>query len=185
MDPSNSYIRAKAAFEKIIFSSKTPEDPSHAENTLYWLVALEPKANDLLKLSAFAHDIERATPDRLLREQFSSYEAYKQAHSERGGNIARKIAMDSGFSREQANRISYLISSAEFSSEDDEVQLICDADSISFFDNNLPYYLDERGVDATKTKMRFMLERASPRAQKQIALVLKNNRKLNLLEINS
>jgi hypothetical protein len=114
MDYSNSYLKAKAAFEKIIASSKTPEDPSHAENTLYWLVALEPEANDLLKLSAYAHDIERAMPDRLLSEQFSSYESYKQAHAERGGSIARKIAIDCGFSREQADRISYLISSAEF-----------------------------------------------------------------------
>lgn len=65
-DSSNSYIRARAAFEKIISSSKTPEDPSHAENTLYWLVTLEPKANDLLRLSAFAHDIKTAMPDRLL-----------------------------------------------------------------------------------------------------------------------
>ncbi len=43
-----------------------------------------------------------------------------------------------------------------------------DADSISFFEYNLSFYLKRSGEEKTKDKIRLMFKRASQRAQKEI-----------------
>ena len=51
---------AKQRIRPIIAGSQTPEDSRHADNTLEWLLRLQPDAGDALQLAALAHDIERA-----------------------------------------------------------------------------------------------------------------------------
>ncbi len=51
---------AKQKIRAVIAGSRVPEDPRHADNTLEWLLRLEPDAGDALQLAALAHDIDRA-----------------------------------------------------------------------------------------------------------------------------
>jgi hypothetical protein len=174
---------AKTQMSRVIAQSLTEEDPSHAENTLYWTLRLRPNADEVLRLAAYGHDIERAMPDRLTPEAFDTYNEYKQAHAVRAGKIAADIAKSVGYSNEDCNRLAMIIRQAEFSSEDADVQLICDADSISYFDNNARYYLAKRGKEATHKKMHFMYTRASRRAQSAIQEVIAEKPELNLLNL--
>ena len=146
-----------------------------------WLLKLEPDADEVLQLAVLGHDIERALPDRLTREPFATYDEYKKAHAERAGRLVASIAKESGYSDEETEEIKRLIGEAEFLSADTEVQLICDADSISYFDYNIHFYLERSGEARTKQKMRFMYDRASVRAKTEINKILDGNPNLSKL----
>ena len=42
---------------EVIAGSTVPEDPDHSQNTLRWLLELDPKADPALRISALGHDI--------------------------------------------------------------------------------------------------------------------------------
>ena len=58
---------AKLRIREIIAGSQVPEDLTHAENTLQWLLRLDSQADSALQLAAFAHDIDRAIETRKVR----------------------------------------------------------------------------------------------------------------------
>ena len=65
---------AKQSIRAIISGSGVPEDPLHAENTLGWLLKLDPGADQALQIAALAHDIERAVEaQKVRREDFKDY----------------------------------------------------------------------------------------------------------------
>lgn len=160
--------KARQKADEIIRGSDIETDLPHAKNIQHWLLVLNPTADDVLQFAAYAHDVERGMPDRLRKEMFDTYDEYKSAHAKRAGRIAAAIAEESGFSTEDSKRLSRIIEDAEFSSDDPEVQLVCDADSISFFDTNADYYLKTRGLEGFQKKVRFMYDRASDRAKEHI-----------------
>jgi len=179
----SKYEEAIEEISKLISDSKNIVDASHAKNTLHWLIIIRPDADDILKIAAYAHDIERAMPDRLNKDDFDEYSTYKLAHSKCSGVIASKIALNVGYTPSEAEKVAHLIELAEFSSSDEDVQSICDADSISFFDNNADEYLNKNGVKATKQKMNFMYSRASGIAKNKIVIILEKKKELDLLNI--
>ena len=88
---------AKQRIRKIIARSGVPEDPLHAENTLKWLLMLEPKADPALQIAAYAHDIDRAVKRRKVhRSDFTCYEAFKAAHACNGAKILRELLCKCG-----------------------------------------------------------------------------------------
>lgn len=159
----------------MIIGSKVPEDPSHAENVLHWLLVLDPDANEVLQLAAYGHDIERALPDRYTVKDFETYEDYKNAHAKRGGELITKMLLDAGYSQNDAKRAGGLVTEAEFSSDDSQVQLICDADTISFFDNNLAFYRKRYESDVVRKKVNFMYSRATDRAKKYVEEIIRGD----------
>ena len=69
---------AKLSIRAIISGSGVPEDPLHAENTLEWLLKLDPAADQALQIAALAHDIERAVEaQKVRREDFKDYNNYE------------------------------------------------------------------------------------------------------------
>jgi hypothetical protein len=164
----------KNAIAEVVSHSKTEEDPSHSINAWQWLLKLRPNAGEVVQLAILGHDLERALPDRLTRDQFSSYDEYKLAHATRGGEVAEKLALQNGYTKDEAARLSSIIKSAEFGSEDPDVSLVCDADSISFFDNNVEFYLRRSGSEKTKQKIAFMYSRATPRVKVEIDKILES-----------
>ncbi len=69
----------------IVAGSRVPEDSRHADNTLDWLLRLEPDADDALQLAALAHDIDRAIEDTKIDcADFDDYDAFKAAHARNG-----------------------------------------------------------------------------------------------------
>src|SRR5690606_11367633 len=92
--------QAADRIRRVLAASPVPEDPGHAENTLYWLLRMQPQASAALRLAALAHDIERARPERLQRHQLPDYDVFKQAHADKGADIAAAILAEAGVAPE-------------------------------------------------------------------------------------
>ena len=167
------FEKAKNKISERISNLKGTTDPGHSLNTLEWLLKLKPDAGEILQLAALAHDIERSMPDRFKLSMFESYDAYKLAHAARGGEIAKEIAKEAGYSEEEASRLSEMIKYHENGNGDAEIDILMDADSISYFDFNIEEYLKRVGEEGTKKKILFMRERASENAKKIIDNIIK------------
>jgi 5'-deoxynucleotidase YfbR-like HD superfamily hydrolase len=176
----NKFEIAKSKIAEIIAQSKTEEDPSHSLNTSHWLLVLKPDADDILQLAALSHDIERAMPDRLTSEQFPTYEEYKIAHANKAAELAAQILKESGYSDEESARIFTIIKDAETGDDNPEVNLIMDADSISFFDNNIDYYIKRKSQEDFQAKAEFMYNRASDQAKQYIREIMAKKPEINI-----
>lgn len=164
--------KAQSAFIQLLKRSPDNNELMHARNTLFWLKQLDPQADEILQLAALAHDIERSASNPVSPKDYHDYSEYKFAHAKKSGQIAFDIILDVGYTALDCKRISRIIESAEFESLDPEIQLLCDADSISFFDNNLELYLKKKGLDKTVYKVVFMYDRASDTAKNHIDSIL-------------
>ena len=133
--------RVRARISEIIAGSSVPEDPRHSTNTLEWLLKLEPGADVALQLAALGHDIDRAVEStKVLREDFCDYDAFKSAHAKHSAEMLLEIlsqcdVRDSAL----ADELYRLVSVHEIGG-DARSNLLVDADSISYFDVNLPLY---------------------------------------------
>jgi hypothetical protein len=157
--------RAKQKIRLVIAGSQVPEDPRHADNTLEWLLHLEPDANEALQLAALAHDIDRAIADiRVRRTDFDNYDAFKAAHARNSAKILRPILVTCDVERNIVDEACRLVQAHEVGG-DPGSDLLKDADSISYFDVNLPLYFQREGWDETKRRSHWGYRRLSPRAR--------------------
>lgn len=133
----------------VIAQSKVPEDPLHAENTLMWLLKLNPHADEALRIAALGHDIERALEERRLRKKdFTDFEEFKAAHARNSADILRDIMNECNVPEALATEIWRLVVHHE-TGGDLRSDLLKDADSLSFFHVNLPFYYERRGREET------------------------------------
>jgi len=145
-----------------------PEDARHAENTLEWLLKLDPEADQALQIAALAHDIDRAAENRKIhREDFSDYEAFKAAHAHNSADMLRKILMTCGVDQATSNEACRLVALHE-AGGDPRSDLLNDADSISFFDVNLSFYFEREGWQETKRRCIWGYRRLSKRVKKVV-----------------
>ncbi len=157
---------AKHKIREIIAGSRVPEDPPHAENTLKWLFRLEPKADPALQIAALAHDIERAVEARKVRrEDFNEYNAFKAAHARNGAAILRAILDRCGVSKSVADEACRLVTLHEVGG-DPRSDLLKNADSISFFEVNMPLYYQREGWEETRRRCSWGYRRLSVRMKK-------------------
>jgi hypothetical protein len=172
---SERFEKAKRKISEIVARSTTPEDPVHSEKTLEWLLKLRPDADEILQLAALGHDVERARPDRLIESQFKIYDEFKAAHAKKGGEIIAQILQGFGYSNADVARAQKLVTEHEFSSSDQDVQVLSDADSISYFDYNIHFFVKRHTAEEIRDKIRFMYQRASLRARKEIKGIVEGN----------
>ena len=164
----DSLACVKEKIRSLIAGSLVPEDPQHAENTLEWLLRLEPGADEALKIAALGHDIDRALPEgqRVGRVDFDNYDDFKAAHAENGARILERIMEGCGADKALINRIVKLVKRHEVGG-DPRSDLLRDADSISYFDYNLPLYYLREGREETIRRCLWGYQRLSER-MKQI-----------------
>ena len=142
----------KKKIEGIIEKSLVPEDPIHTRNTLEWLLKLMPDADEILKIAALGHDIERAIQDRKVkRKDYESYDEFKKAHALNSAKILEKIMKECNVRKELVEDLFFLVNHHEIGG-DRRANVLRDADSISFFHVNLPYYLIRNGAKETKKR---------------------------------
>ena len=142
----------KKKIEEIIKKSQVPEDPIHSKNTLEWLLKLKPDADDALKIAALGHDIERAVEERKVRrEDYKDYDEFKDAHASNSAKILAEIMKQCSISKKLSDDIFFLVRHHETGGTR-RVDILRDADSISFFHVNLPYYFIRNGVKETKKR---------------------------------
>ncbi len=145
---------AKKRIMEVISRSHTPEDPHHAANIVQWLLKLNPEADEGLQIAALGHDIERAIEKRKIKRLDSDhYDDFKQAHALNSAVILVEILRECGISQKLINDIFHLVKRHE-TGYDSRADLLRDADGISFFHVNLPFYFTRNGFD--ETKRRFM-----------------------------
>jgi len=154
--------RLKHRIRKIIMTSSVPEDLNHAENTLDWLVRLKPDADQALQIAAFGHDIERAVraPEFKLRA-YPSYDAFKDVHAAKSASIVKNIITGHGLPQDFAEDVYGLVKRHERGGCP-RSDLLRDADSLSFFEVNLPLYFEREGWEKTRERCRWGYRRLSP-----------------------
>ncbi len=162
----NNIDCAKQKIRAVIAGSRVPEDPRHADNTLEWLLHLEPDAGEALQLAALAHDIDRAIEKvKVRRADFDDYDAFKAAHARHGAELLRPILTACGVARDIVDEACCLVEVHEVGGDPD-ADLLKDADSISYFDVNLPLYYQREGWAETKRRSLWGYRRLSTRARK-------------------
>ena len=161
----NNVDCAKQKIRAVIAGSLVPEDPRHADNTLEWLLRLEPDAEQALQLAALAHDIDRADDVRKVkRADFDDYDAFKSAHARNGAEILRLILIRCDVEEDIVDEACRLVEVHEVGG-DPRSDLLKDADSISYFDVNLPLYYQREGWAETTRRSSWGYRRLSARAK--------------------
>ncbi len=150
--------------------------PVHLERTVFWLQKLAPDAGPALLIAALAHDIERAfREEEVYARMFASADAFRDPaflayHQQRSariiGNFLASIACPDSL-REEVCR---LVSRHEVGG-DPASDLLKDADSLSFFENNVKLFVTVKTRESSPAKVRakfdWMFQRLSlPAARK-------------------
>ena len=153
---------AKKRILEVISGSEVPEDFPHAQDTLNWVLRLDPGAEPSLQLAALGHDIDRAvTARKTRRADFPDYDAFKAQHACNGAAILREILEDCGVEPRFTAEACRLVVVHEVGG-DPRSDLLKDADSISYFQVNLPLYFQREGWEETKRRTIWGYRRLSP-----------------------
>ncbi len=160
--------RAAARIREVVAGSPLPEDRLHAEDTLAWLLRLEPGASTALQLAALAHDIERSLPPRVRREEYPDYEAFKSAHARRSARLADRVLAACGVAPATRAEVRRLVRRHERGGTP-AADLLRDADSISFFAVNLPHYFRREPRGEVLRRCTWGCRRLSPGRRQLVA----------------
>ncbi|MFH1500921.1 MAG: DUF4202 family protein [archaeon] len=141
----------------------------HAELTLKWLLKLKPEANEALKIAALAHDIERAVTGITEKdlEDYSKIHEFKKEHAKRSVKITLDMMKKHGYDEQTLQKVGHLIEAHE-EGGDDEQNVLMEADSLAYFDYNVPHYFERYGKERTKSKIQFMYKRLSQKARELV-----------------
>ena len=149
----NPIDKVKQRIDELVVQSPFPEEPFHSINTLEWLLKLDPEADIALQIAALGHDIERAVADRKINAaNFETYDEYKEAHAQNSAEILNEIMVECGVNQDMANEIAFLVSRHE-TGGGERLDLLVNADVLSYFQVCLPLYYDRKGPEITKKRM--------------------------------
>jgi len=144
------FSKLTEAIERVIAQSSVTEDSNHSKNTLQWLLRLKPDADEGLQIAALGHDIERAIEERKVKRQdFEDYDAFKQAHARNSASILRKLMLENGIGDPDFVGDVYTLVCRHEVGGDPRSNILKDADSLSYFDVNLPHYYERNGREET------------------------------------
>lgn len=170
---------AKREILAAIERSEVPEDFPHANNTLQWLLKLDPAADQAMQIAALAHDIDRAVTERKVRRaEYPDYDAFKAAHAENSVTLLREILDKHGVEQSIARESCRLVRLHEVGGCP-RSDLLKDADSLSYFDTNLPHYFRREGWAETKRRALWGYRRLSPDARHLARQIISQSADLN------
>jgi len=174
----------KKKIVEIIKKSSNPADPIHAKNTLEWMIKLEPQADEALKIAALGHDIERAISKRKIkRENYTNYEEFKKAHALNSAEVLTRLMKIFKVKKELREEIFYLVNHHE-TGGNKRANLLKNADSISFFQVNLPYYFIRNNLYETKKRCIWGYHRLPENLRKILSRFSYNDKRITLLVKN-
>ena len=163
----------------------SPQQFIHAGLVLKWVLKLKPDADEALKIAALSHDIDRAITgitEKDLKRDFKpeDYVIFKKAHSIRSANFICEILERHNYPKKTIEKVRHLVENHEFGG-DKETNILTDADSIAYFEYNIPVYLKRSGEEQTKKKILFMYERISDRAKSMVKGIKYEDPKISAL----
>jgi len=171
----------KKKIESIIAKSSVPEDPIHSKNTLKWVLKLKPDADEALKIAALGHDIERAIKQRKVnRSDYKSYDEFKKAHALNSANILVEIIKEYNVSEELIDEVFFLVNNHE-TGNDKKADILKYADTISFFQVNLPLYFTRNSEEETRNRVSWGYKKLPKEIKKIVSEFKYENMELNLL----
>ena len=151
----------ESEIETIISKSQVPEDSIHSQNTREWVLKLKPEADMALQIAALGHDIERSIEERKIkRANFTNYNEFKKAHSQNSAIILHEILVKYNVNQGLIDKVVHLVLLHEFGGMQEANILKC-ADSISFFDVNLPFYFQRNSEEETAFRIKWGYKRLS------------------------
>lgn len=166
----DSLERVARRIAEVIAGSTVPEDPEHSRNTLEWLLTLEPKAEVALRIASLGHDIDRAVEERKVRRAyFADYDSFKAAHARNSASILGEILHECRVEDEAVTREVLRLVCLHEVGGDPRSDLLKDADSLSYFDVNLPHYYQRHGWQETRQRCVWGYLRLSKRARSVVA----------------
>jgi hypothetical protein len=144
--------------------------PLHLEKTVDWLKKLYPQADEALLIAGMAHDIERAFREEMVyQKMFLSEHAFQDSvfldyHQQRSARIITDFLKTIDCPAELSDKVYHLVARHE-TGGDFESNLLKDADSLSFFQNNIDHFITvkvkETSVEKVRNKFTWMFERIS------------------------
>lgn len=147
----------------------------HFEKTVFWLQKIRPRADEALLIAAIAHDIERAFRKKDMHEKIKlglDNTDFLKSHQERGAKIIESFLKKQGANPNLTAKVKMLIEKHEEGGNIDQ-NLLKDADSVSFFENNIGVFLTkhtkELGIEKVEKKFKWMYQRITSKKAKQIA----------------
>ena len=167
----------KEYIDKGCLNNGSDRDVKHYERTLYWLLQLKSDSDQALQIAAYSHDAERvfrtAQYDSISKsDKGFRDENHLEHHQNTGAKIISDFLLKNGANKSLAECVSLLISKHEVGGNDDQ-NLLKDADSLSFFENNLESFLTKQvekvGKEKVRDKFNWMYERISSEKAKEIA----------------
>ncbi|GBE27981.1 HD domain protein [bacterium BMS3Bbin03] len=151
----------ESEIETIISKSQVPEDSIHSKNTREWVLKLKPEADRALQMAALGHDIERSIEKRKIkRENFTDYNEFKKAHSQNSATLLQEILLKQDADQDFIDKVVHLVLLHEVGGTL-EADILKDADSISFFDVNLPFYFQRNSEKETAFRMKWGYKKLS------------------------
>ncbi len=167
--------------EGVIKQSSVSEDFIHSKNTMEWLLKLMPDANESLKIAALGHDIERAIEKRKVRRKdYKDYDAFKDAHALNSVKILAEIMRECNLSKKMIDEVYFLVRHNETGGTK-LVDILKDADSISYFEVNLPLYYVRNNLKETKRRCLWGYKRLSDQGKKTVAELNYQNKEIESL----
>ena len=157
--------QATQRIAEVIAQSSVPEDPRHSQNTREWLLELDPGADAALQIAALGHDIDRAVAERKVkRAEFSDYDAFKATHARNGAQILTELLEECGIDDAAFLREVHRLVCCHEVGGDPRSDLLMDADSLSYFDVNLPLYFARNSWEETQRRCVWGYRRLSERS---------------------
>lgn len=172
------YTKVKQFADEAFLRMGDDHNLRHFERTVHWLKELKSDADEAFLIAAYSHDVERAFREddvrRMLndpRKKFND-EEYMALHSSKGAVIIGKFLEEHGASKDIVERARNLISKHEVGGTNDQ-NLLKDADSLSFLENNIGHFVG-RGVgnygkEKVKSKFDWMFNRITSEKARDIA----------------
>jgi hypothetical protein len=162
----------KEEIESILPKSPLDFELTHANLVLEWVLRLKPNADEALKIAALSHDIDRAKTGITEKDlnDYSKINEFKKEHSIRSANFISEILQKYNYQPEFIKKVRRLVENHEFGG-DEETDILTDADSLAYFDYNIPFYLKRNGKERTEEKIKFMYQRLSESAKKQVTMI--------------
>jgi len=152
---------------------------AHFERAVYWIKYLSGRDNNLAyKIAAYSHDIERAFRDsskvKSAEESSNGFldEEMLRIHQNTGAKIIKDKLFELGAESDLINQVYKMIQKHEEGGSSDQ-NLMMDADSISFFENNAEHFvkkfLPKLGKEKIQDKFDWMYNRIKSNKAKRIA----------------
>lgn len=147
------------------------EKKSHFQNTLEWLLKLNPNTDEAMQIAAYCHDIERAFDKDKGDKCFRIDKNALKKHQENGGKIMYDFLTKNCDDEKLAAKVKHLISCHEWGGDKDQ-DLIQAADSLSFlekYSERKQKMTDRFSKKEMLKKLEFMFERIRNKEAKKIA----------------